>query len=698
MLFSITACQFSKPDSMNDTKAPVARIIPQQLTMHGHTRTDNYFWLKERENPEVLAYLQAENAYTDAMTAQTKEMQDALFTEMKSRIREKDESVPYKYDDYYYYVRYEEGREYPLHCRKKGSMDAAEELIIDENERAEGHDFYSLGEYEVSPDHRILGYTEDTVSRRLYVLRFKDLSTGKEFPETITNVAGDLAWANDNKTVFYTRKDVNTLQENKVYRHVLGTDPRTDVLVFEEKDDAFSLGVESTKSQRYVFIESSSTLATEIRFIDADHPEGTFTVFLPREKDHEYEVIHDRDKFYIITNWKAQNFRLMETPVSNTAHKEQWKEVIPHREDVLLEGMDVFRDHLVIEERKEGLLHLRVMDKQHHTEHYIDFGEPAYTAWLDEVPEYNTDVMRFRYTSLTTPVSTYDYNMRSQQKTLLKQQAVLGTFDKNNYVTERVYVPAADGAKIPVSIVYRKDFKKDGTHPLYQYAYGSYGSSTDVYFSSTRLSLLDRGFAFAICHIRGGQEMGRHWYEDGKLLKKKNTFTDFIACSDYLVSHHYTGTDRLVASGGSAGGLLMGAVANMRPDLYGVIVADVPFVDVVTTMLDESIPLTTYEYDEWGNPNDRKYYDYMLSYSPYDNVKAQAYPNMLVTTGLHDSQVQYWEPAKWVAKLRSMKTDNKLLLLKTNMEAGHGGASGRFEGLKEIAFEYAFLLDVLKVK
>jgi oligopeptidase B len=691
---SLAACQ----QHMKELTPPVAAIKPHTFSEHGSTRIDNYFWLRDRENPEVIDYLNAENAYTQGMLEHTNADQAALFEEIKSRIKENDESVPYKDGGYFYYNKYREGRDYAMNYRKKESLDAEEELLMDENERAAGHAYYDLGALEISPDNHLLAYSEDTVSRRLYVMRFRDLRTGKEFDEVLENTTGDAVWANDNKTLFYVHKDTETLMEQKVYRHILGTPQSEDVLIYEEKDEEFSLGIGKTKSKKYIEIVANSTLSTEILLLDADKPDGKFVPFLKREDDHEYSITHDGEYFFIVTNWKAKNFRLMKTTRAVNTSKNDWEEVIAHRNDVLLEGLDIFRSYMVVEERKEGLLNIRVINRNTKAEHYLNFGEPTYTAYISYNPEYDEQVIRYRYSSLTTPMSTYDYDMSTQTKVLMKQQEVMGIFDKNNYVSERIYATAADGVKVPVSLVYRKGFTKDGSHPLYQYAYGSYGSSMDAYFSAARLSLLDRGFVFAICHIRGGQEMGRQWYEDGKLLKKKNTFTDFIACSEFLIKEGYTSRERLVASGGSAGGLLMGAVANMRPDLYKVIVADVPFVDVISTMMDSSIPLTTYEYDEWGNPNKKKYYDYMLSYSPYDQVKRQAYPNMLVTTGLHDSQVQYWEPAKWVAKLRTMKTDNNLLLLKTNMEAGHGGASGRFSALKEVAFEYTFLFEVLGIK
>ena len=694
-LVTFTACQ----PNMNKPTPPVADIKPHTFNEHGHTRTDNYFWLKERENPEVIAYLNAENDYCAAVLKDSKEAEEALFNELKARVKENDESVPYKDGAYFYYNKYEQGKDYAINYRKLGNLDAKEKLLMDENERAKGHSYYDLGSLEISNDNNLLAYSEDLVSRRLYQMRFRDLTTGKDFDEVLENTTGEAVWANDNRTIFYVNKDIETLQERKIFKHILGTPQTKDVLVYEEIDEEFSLSIGKTKSKKYVEIIANSTLSTEILLLDADKPDSKFQPFLPREENHEYSLTHDGINFFMVTNWKAKNFRLMQTTTPFNQSKNDWKEVIAHRNDVFLEGVDIFKNYLVVEERKEGLLNMRFINRNTNEEHYLNFGEPTYTAYTSYNPEYNTNVIRYRYSSLTTPMSTYDYDMNSRTKTLLKEQQVMGgAFDKNNYVSERVYATASDGVKVPISLVYRKGFNHDGSAPLYQYAYGSYGSSMDAYFSSARLSLLDRGFVFAICHIRGGQEMGRFWYEDGKLLKKKNTFTDFIACSQFLIEQKYTSATKLVASGGSAGGLLMGAISNMQPDLYSVIIADVPFVDVITTMMDSSIPLTTYEYDEWGNPNQKKYYDYMLSYSPYDQVKPQAYPTMLVTSGLHDSQVQYWEPAKWVAKLRTMKTDNNLLLFKTNMEAGHGGASGRFAALKEVAFEYNFLFEVLSVK
>ncbi|WP_019948892.1 S9 family peptidase [Hymenobacter aerophilus] len=676
------------------SQPPIAAVKAHALVSPFGTRTDNYYWLNERDNPEVLDYLKAENAYFDAQMAPAKDLEERLFQEMKGRIREQDESVPYRDNGYFYYVRFVEGGEYPVYCRKPGSLEAEEEVLLDGNALSEGHDYYHIGGLEVSDDNQTLAYSEDTVSRRLYTLRFRNLQTGQLYPEALANTSGNAVWATDNQTVFYTRKDPDTLLDYQLWRHTLGTDQATDELVYEETDAAFYLHVHRSKSREYVFLSIGSTMSAEVRYLRADAPRAELQVLLAREDDHLYEVEHFGPDFYVLSNDHAPNFQLLKTPVDDTA-KSAWQVVVPHRDDVFLENMELFREYLVLGERQEGLLRLRVMRWADGQEHYLPFGEPTYTAAISINPEFDTPVLRYAYSSLTTPASVYDYDMATHAKTLLKEQAVLGGFSKENYVTERQYAPAADGTLIPLSIVYRKGFEKNGQAPLLQYAYGSYGLSMDATFSTTRLSLLDRGFAYVICHIRGGQELGRQWYEGGKKLEKMNTFTDFTDCSKFLIAQRYTSADRLFAMGGSAGGLLMGAVLNQAPELYKGVVAAVPFVDVVTTMLDETIPLTTGEYDEWGNPNQQEFYNYMLSYSPYDNVRAQAYPNLLVTTGLHDSQVQYFEPAKWVAKLRATKTDHNLLLLHTDLSAGHGGASGRFQSLRDTARHYAFLLMLL---
>ena len=672
-------------------KVPTAEIKPESLEIHGDIRVDNYYWLKDRENPRVIEYIKSENAYTDAVMLPTKELQETLFAEIKGRIKQDDSSVPYKLDDYYYYKRYERGQEYPIYCRKRGSLAADEEIMLDVNQMADGHDYFSVAGRVVSWEQDLLAFAVDTLGRRFYTIQFKNLTSGETLQDIIPAVTGDMAWANDNKTLFYVKQDPNTLRSFQIYKHIIGTDSKKDKLVYEEKDKTFSCEVWRTKSKKYIMIGSYQTLSSEIHYLDANKPNDKFKIFLPREKEHEYEIAHFKNDFYILTNQKAKNFRLMKTPVTKTG-KENWQEVIPHRDDVFLSDFDIFRDHLVLSERKKGLTQIHIIAWDGKDEHYLEFGEPAYLAYPGTNPDFNTTILRYRYTSMITPNSVYDYDMGTREKKLLKQDEVLGGFNSDDYITERLYARAGDGVEIPLSIVYRKDMKNESPNPLLLYGYGSYGSSMDPTFNAARLSLLDRGFIYAIAHIRGGQELGRQWYEDGKLLNKKNTFTDFIDCAKYLVKENYTNPDILFCRGGSAGGLLIGTVINMAPDLFHGAVAAVPWVDVVTTMLDETIPLTTSEYDEWGNPNEKEYYNYMLSYSPYDNVAAKEYPNLLVTTSMHDSQVQYWEPVKWVAKLRSLKTDQNTLILKTEMEAGHGGVSGRYKRYKETAFRYAFLL------
>lgn len=680
------------PDT--DQNPPIAPKRPHQLEKHGHIRVDDYYWMRDREDARVIEHLEAENTYTKAMLAHTEAFQGQLFEEIKSRIKQDDSSVPYLLDGYYYYHRFETGREYPIFCRRKGSMEKEEEIILDVNIMAEGHAYYQIGGMKLSKNHQLLAYGVDTIGRRIYTIHIKNLETGEILDTKIPEVTGNMIWANDNETLFYAKQDPNTLRSHQIYRHILGTDPKEDVLVYEEADETYTCHISKTKSKRFLSIGSSSTLSTEIRILEADNPMGDFRVFQPREKVHEYSTYHYKDHFYILTNWDATNFRLMRTAIDQT-EKAHWEEVMAHRDDVLLEGIEMFQDYLVIEERAKGLNHIRVIPwSKPEEEYYVTFNDPVYDAWVGFNPEFDTDVMRFNYQSLTTPVSTIDLNLTTQEQTLIKQQEVLGGFNVANYRSERLFATAEDGTQIPMSIVYRIDQRKDGPQPLLLYSYGSYGHSMDPYFSSSRLSLLDRGFIYVMAHIRGGSDMGRVWYDTGKMLKKRNTFTDFIACAEHLINKDYTAPSDLYCMGGSAGGLLVGAVVNMRPELFHGAIADVPFVDVLTTMLDEHIPLTTGEYDEWGNPNDKVYYDYMLSYSPYDNVEKKAYPHLLVLSGLHDSQVQYWEPTKWVAKLRDFKTDNNRLLLYTNMEAGHSGATGRFEVYKEVALKYAFLLDL----
>jgi oligopeptidase B len=654
-------------------------------------RTDDYHWLNERENPDVLQYLEAENSYKDAMLAPTKELQEQLFNEMKGRIKEQDESVPYFYNGYTYYTRFIEGGEYPIYCRKKGRNDGLEEILLDCNEMGKDHDYFSATSMNISPNNELGMFAVDTLGRRKYNLMFKNLKTGEILPDRIADVSGNAVWANDNQTVFYDMKDPVTLREYKIMSHVLGTPVSSDRVAYEEKDETFSCYVGKTKSRKYLVIFSESTLTSENLILEADNPAGEFRIFEPRMKDHEYSIDHLNGNFFIMTNNRAQNFRLMKCSEQQTSF-DHWKELIAHRNDVFMEGLELFNGFLVLNERIGGLPTIRIVE-ENGGGHYLDFGEATYDAYLGANLEADTKVIRYGFNSLVTPPSTFDYDIQTKEKKLLKQQEIVGGYDASKYQSERIEVKVRDGAVVPVSIVYRKDlFKKDGSNPMLQYAYGSYGISIEATFSSARISLLDRGFAFAIAHIRGGQELGRHWYEDGKLLKKKNTFHDFIDCSTFLVEQKYTSYEKLFAMGGSAGGLLMGVVINWAPEKYKGVVAAVPFVDVITTMLDASIPLTTSEYDEWGNPGDSTYYDYIESYSPYDNVEAIEYPNLLVTTGLHDSQVQYWEPAKWVAKMRAIKKGDKLLLLHTNMEAGHGGASGRFKMLKELAMEYAFMI------
>ncbi len=689
----------------DDIAPPVAEKIPTKLS---GDRTDNYYWMKltdaqknagqkDEQTQKVLNYLNAENDYLKAKLRHTEALQEKIYNEMIGRIKQTDESVPYQDNGYWYYTRYEEGKEYPIYCRKKGTLEAAEEVLLNVNDMAEGHDYYSITGLSVSDDNNLLAYAEDSVSRRRYTIYVKDLRSGQIIDTPIANTEGNATWANDNKTFFYTRKDSVTLRSRWIMKHKLGTDPGKDVSVFEETDDTFYTGIYKSKSNKFLIIWSGSTLTNDYQILNANTPDGKWQNFSPRERGLEYSIDHYQDKFYVVTNLDALNFRLMETPDTKTA-KANWKEKIAHRSDTLLQGIEIFRDYLVLSERAKANSLMRVIDQKTGQKHYLDFGEPAYTVYPSINRDFDTELLRYGYTSLTTPNSTYDYNMRTRERTLLKRQEVVGGYNPDDFVTERLWAPADDGTEIPMSIVYKKGTHKDGNNPTLLYAYGSYGSSTDPTFSSPRLSLLNRGFVYAIAHIRGGQEMGRQWYEDGKMFKKKNTFTDFIDCAEFLIAEKYTNPDKLFAMGGSAGGLLMGAVVNMKPELFKGVVAKVPFVDVITTMEDESIPLTTGEFDEWGNPKNPESYMYMLEYSPYDQVKPQNYPNMLVTTGLHDSQVQYWEPAKWVAKLRELKTDNNTLLLRTNMETGHGGTTGRFKVYREIAQEYAFMVDLAGIK
>ena len=692
--------------SQSSLKPPVAEKTPHEIF---DKRVDNYFWMRlsdeqknaatpDEQTAKVLDYLNSENEYSKAVLKKSEVLQKKVYDEIVGRIKKDDESVPYLKNGYYYYSKYSEGSEYPVYFRKKSSPEAPEEILLDVNKLAEGKDYCSVSGLAVSRDNKLLAYGTDFVSRRKYTLNFLNLETGEPLTDKIENTTGQVVWAADNKTVFYVTKDVETLRADKILRHKLGTPLASDKEVFNERDEIFSVSLSETKSEKFIIINSSQTLTTECRYIDADKPEGEFKVFQQRTINHEYNIDHLGNEFFIRTNSNgSSNFRLMRTPESKTTI-ENWVEVIPHRSDVLFENFELFENYLVAEERIKGLSNLRIINTKAGGEHYLNFGEEAYTAGININPNANTDILRYSYSSLTTPNSVIDYNMETKEKKVMKEDVILGGFDKNNYESKRLWAKASDGTMVPVSLVYKKGFVQDGKSPLLLYAYGSYGASTDPGFRSTIISLLDRGFVYGLAHVRGGSEMGRFWYEDGKLLKKKNTFTDFNDCAQYLVDEKYTGKDKLFAMGGSAGGLLMGAILNMRPDLYKGVIAAVPFVDVVSTMLDETIPLTTFEWDEWGDPRKKEYYDYMLSYSPYDQVKAMDYPNIIVTTGFWDSQVQYWEPAKWVAKLREMKTDKNTLVMDCNMLVGHGGASGRFERYRITALEYAFILDLAGIK
>ncbi|GGE97524.1 oligopeptidase B [Chishuiella changwenlii] len=671
-------------------QAPIAKKIEKKLEKHGDVRIDNYYWLNERENPEVIKYLEDENAYTKAILEPTEEFQTKLFEEMKARIKEDDSSVPYKLNGFWYLTEFQKGKEYPIHKRRKDSLDNNDEILFDVNLMAEGHSYYNLGGISISTNNELCSFGVDNVSRRIYTIQIKDLKTGEILPDVIENTTGGSVWSADNKTLFYTRKD-DTLRAYQIWKHKLGTDASEDTLVFEEKDDTFSVYVYKSKSREYIIIGSSSTVSDEYRFIPANEPDAEFKIFQERERDLEYSIEHFGKEFYIQTNKDdAFNFKLMKTSIEKT-EQNNWIDVIPHREETFIEGFEIFQNYLVVEERTNGLIQLNIKAWDKSADYYLPFNEETYTVGSGTNPDFNTDILRYGYTSLTTPTSVIDFNMNDKTSEVKKEQTVLGDFKKENYTSERIWAEARDGEKVAISLVHHKDTQLNENTPLLLYAYGSYGYTIEPNFSSIRLSLLDRGFVYAIAHIRGGQYLGREWYEDGKMLEKKNTFFDYIDCAKFLIEKNYTSSTHLYGMGGSAGGLLMGAVINYEPNLFNGIVAQVPFVDVVTTMLDESIPFTTGEYDEWGNPNDEEYYHYMKEYSPYDNVEAKAYPNLYISTGLHDSQVQYWEPAKWVAKLRELKTNDNILLLDTNMDTGHGGASGRFESLKEDAKEDAFL-------
>jgi oligopeptidase B len=698
----LVACESNKEESMTQTikdlQAPIAQKKDSVLETHGHVRKDPYFWMRLKDDQKVaespdaqtkqtLEYLESENQYTKQVLAHTEDMQATLYDEIVGRIKQTDESVPYFKNGYWYYSRYNEGKEYPIYCRKEASLDEQEKVMLDVNKLAKSHDYYNVAGLKISPNNKILAFAEDTVSRRVYTYRFLNLETGELLNDIIENVDPGSAWAKDNKTFFYTSKNEISLLSEKIWRHQLGSDQSKDALVYHEKDPSFYIDVHNSKSGDYIIIDNNSTTISDYHILDASAPLSEFKQFIPRGSSHEYFIEHFEDKWYILTNSEATN-SIQSTSQNN------WKEVIPHREDVLLSDIDVFKNHLVISERSNALTHIRIINQKSGLDQYINFDEEAYVVSTSVNPEFNTDKLRFVYSSLTTPISTIDIDLNSQKQEIKKQEEVIGGHNPTDYITKRLWATGRDGTKIPISIVYHKSTVPSSNTPLLQYAYGSYGSSTNPTFRSSRLSLLNRGFIYAIAHIRGGQEMGRQWYEDGKMFKKKNTFYDFIDCSKHLISESYTSSDHLYAMGGSAGGLLMGAVVNMAPDLYNGIIAAVPFVDVVSTMLDESIPLTTNEFDEWGNPKNKDSYDYMLSYSPYDQIKEQDYPNMLITTGLFDSQVQYWEPAKWIAKLRDKKTDNNILMMHTNMEAGHGGASGRFKRHKQTALQFAFFMDL----
>ncbi|MGQ0429958.1 MAG: S9 family peptidase [Gammaproteobacteria bacterium] len=674
---------------------PIAAARPHEIDSPHGKRVDEYYWLRDdtRSDQDVLAYLEAENAYKAAMTAHTSALENRIYDEIIARIKQDDSTVPYRKRGYWYYSRFETAKEYPIYARKAANLEAPEQLMLDGNRLAEGHDFHQIGAVAVAPDNRLLAWAEDTVGRRQFVLRFKDLETGEALPDRIDNADPYLAWTADSRSILYVEKHSETLRGYRVRRHVLGTDPGQDALLFEQEDESFYTSVGKTKDEKYLLIISTSTVSTECRYADAADPAPAFRVFLPRERDHEYHADHLDGRWVIRTNWQAPNFRLMEATVGEEGDRASWRGLIAHRDDAFIHGFDVFKDFLAIEERSGALRKIRIRPWSGGSDFFIAADEPAYTTTLGQNAEIDTHIVRYDYESLATPPTVYDYDITTGERQLMKRMPVLGDFDPSNYRSELLWATARDDTRVPVSLVYRNGFERNGTAPMLVYGYGSYGLSMDPWFSVSRLSLLDRGFVFAIAHVRGGQEMGRRWYEQGKLLHKKNTFTDFIDVTRFLVAEKYADPKRVSAMGGSAGGLLMGAIANMAPQDYRAIVAQVPFVDPVTTMLDESIPLTTNEFDEWGNPKQKEFYDYMLSYSPYDNVTAQDYPAMLVTTGLHDSQVQYFEPAKWVARLRVRKTGGNPLLYRTTMEAGHGGKSGRFRRYREIAEEYAFLLD-----
>lgn len=677
------------------TNTPLCKKNPHELEIHNDKRVDNYYWLNNRENPEVIDYLNKENEYTDIYFKPEEDLQNEIYNEIVNRIDPKESSVPFFLDGYYYYQKYEEGVQYPFYCRKLGDLNAEEEIYLNVNDLANGKSYCGMGKVEFNIQNSVLAYSVDFVSRRLYTIYFKNCITGELLSDEIPNTSGGFAWANDGKTIFYTVKDENTLRSFKIMKHILGSPISEDKVVYIEEDDTFTTSVYTSKSKEFILIGSQSTVSTEYRYVSANHPDNDFLLFCPRRRNHEYSVYHYKNHFYILSNWNAQNFKLCTTEISNT-NEENWKEILPHDKDTLIEGLDIFNGFLVVDERNNGLTRFRVINLTNASQYFIDLEEPSYMAQSGSNPNFDSETFRYVFTSLKTPSTVIDFNLSNKEKEVKKQQKIIGGYDANEYTTERLWATAEDGTKIPISIIYHKNMVRNGENPTLLYAYGSYGISSDATFSIARLSLLQRGFIFAIAHIRGGEDMGRNWYEDGKLLKKMNTFTDFISCGKYLVAQKFTSPKYLCALGGSAGGMLMGGIINMEPHLWKAVIAAVPFVDVLTTMLDDTIPLTTGEYDEWGNPNDPEYYFYMKKYSPYDNVQNLNYPALLVTTGLHDSQVQYWEPAKWVAKLREYNKGDNPILLKTNMEVGHGGASGRYEYYKEVALEYAFLIKNVK--
>jgi oligopeptidase B len=700
LLLNIYGCETQKMQEQQQEKyaikPPKAAKIPYITNIHGISIIDNFFWLRDRNNPDVIKYLEDENGYADSIMADTKAMQEKIFSEMKGRINEDDESVPVKRDDYYYYYKTEEGKQYMIYCRKKGSLSATEEVLLDCNYLAEDMPYFSLGAYEISPDHQTLAYAIDTDGSESYTLYFKNLATGHLLEDEIPEISPSLEWANDNQTVFYAVHD-EAKRPYKLFRHKVGSSFQEDMQHYHEEDERFFLSIRKTKNNEFLLINLHSKTSSEIHYLNANQPDGQFKIFSPRRKNVKYSVFAHNQVFYVLTNAdKAVNYKIMITPKNATSHK-NWQEFIPHSEDKKIEDIDAFSSQLAIYERENGLRKIRVVGLQNKSEYYIDFPEPAYTLINNANPDFNSKLLVFTYSSLVRPSTVYEYNLENKARQILKVDKIIGDYDPENYTSERIYAIAPDGARIPISLVYKKGLKKDGQNPLYLYGYGAYGITTDPYFNSNRLSLLDRGFIFALAHIRGGSDIDQKWYEEGKLLKKKNTFNDFIACAEHLEKENYTSPEKMVAIGGSAGGLLMGAVMNTRPELFNVIIAKVPFVDVINTMLDPTLPLTVTEYEEWGNPQEKNYFDYIYSYSPYDNVKAHNYPNILVTAGLNDPRVSYWEPAKWVAKIRDMKKDSNKLIFKTNMDAGHGGASGRYDNLNEIAYEYAFILKMLRI-